>query len=57
MVELLAFAILAVALAAPFVVPLMWGQIEQSSQDAARQSARAESSAFYWRHGLPLLGP
>jgi hypothetical protein len=57
MVELLAFAILAVALAAPFVVPLMWGQIEQSSQDAARQSARAESSALYWRHGLPLLGP
>ena len=34
MVELLAFAFLAVALATPFVVPLMWGQLEQSSQDA-----------------------
>jgi hypothetical protein len=57
MLELLAFAILAVALAAPFAVPLMWGQIEQSSQDAGLHSARAESSALYWRHGLPLLGP
>ena len=54
MLGLLAFAILAVALAAPFVVPLMWGQIEQSSQDEAAaakdcrepsttQSARASS--------------
>jgi hypothetical protein len=57
MLELLAFAILAVALAAPFVVPLMWGQIEQSIRDAGLHSARAESSELYWRHGLPLLGP
>jgi hypothetical protein len=33
MLELFAFAFLAVALATPFVVPLMWGQLEQSSQD------------------------
>ena len=42
MVELLAFAFLAVALATPFVVPLMWGQFEQSSRDtpAAAQDER-----------------
>jgi hypothetical protein len=33
MLELLAFAFLAVALATPFVVPLMWGQLEQSGRD------------------------
>ena len=35
MLELLAFAAVAVALATPFVVPLMWGRLEQSSQDTA----------------------
>ena len=35
MLELLAFTVVAVALAAPFVVLLMWGQIEQSSQEMA----------------------
>jgi hypothetical protein len=35
MLELLAFAVVAVALATPFGVPLMWGQLEQSSQDTA----------------------
>jgi hypothetical protein len=53
MLGLLAFAILAVALAAPFVVPLMWGQIESNQDEAAAakdcrepsttQSARASS--------------
>jgi hypothetical protein len=31
--ELLAFALVAVALAIPFVLPLLWGQIEQSTQN------------------------
>jgi hypothetical protein len=35
MLELLAFAVVAVALATPFVVPLMWGHLEQSGQDTA----------------------
>ena len=35
MLELLAFAVVAGALATPFIVPLMWGQLEQSSQDTA----------------------
>ena len=35
MLELFAFAVVAVALATPFVVPLIWGQLEQSSQDTA----------------------
>jgi hypothetical protein len=35
MLELLAFAVVAAALATPLVVPLMWGQLEQPSQDTA----------------------
>ena len=35
MLELFAFAVVAVALATPFVVPLIWGRLEQSSQDTA----------------------
>ena len=35
MLELLAFALVAVAFATPFVLPLIWGQLEQSSQDTA----------------------
>jgi hypothetical protein len=30
MLDLLAFAVIAVALATPLVVPLMWGQLEGS---------------------------
>jgi hypothetical protein len=30
MLDVLAFAVVAVALATPFVVPLLWGQIEQT---------------------------
>ena len=33
--EQLAFALVAVALAAPFLVPLLWSQLGQSSQDTA----------------------
>ena len=44
MLELFAFALVAVALAAPFAVPLIWGQLEQSSQDtAAAQDERPSS--------------
>ena len=35
MLEQLAFALVAVALAAPFLVPLLWSQLGQSSQDTA----------------------
>ena len=35
MLEQLAFTLVAVALAAPFLVSLLWSQIGQSSQDAA----------------------
>jgi hypothetical protein len=35
MLELLAFAVVAVALATPFGVPSMWGQVERSSRDTA----------------------
>jgi hypothetical protein len=42
MLELLAFAVVAVALATPFVVPLMWGQLEQSSQDTAAVATQDE---------------
>jgi hypothetical protein len=35
MLEQLAFALVAVALAAPFLVPLLWSQLGQSSQDMA----------------------
>jgi hypothetical protein len=35
MFEQLAFALVAVALAAPFLVPLLWTQLGQSSQDTA----------------------
>jgi hypothetical protein len=35
MFEQLAFALVAVALAAPFLVPLLWNQLGQSSQDTA----------------------
>jgi hypothetical protein len=35
MLEQLAFALVAVALAAPFLVPLLWSQFGQSSQDRA----------------------
>jgi hypothetical protein len=35
MFEQLAFALLAVALAAPFLVPLLWSQLGQSRQDTA----------------------
>jgi hypothetical protein len=35
MFEQLAFALVAVALAAPFLVPLLWSQLGQSSQDTA----------------------
>jgi hypothetical protein len=35
MLEQLAFALVAVGLAAPFLVPLLWGQLGQSSQDTA----------------------
>ena len=47
MLELFAFALVAVALAAPFVVPLIWGQLEQSSQDTEphKTSGRAAQSA------------
>jgi hypothetical protein len=45
LIELLAFTVVAVALAAPFVVPLMWGQIEQSSQDRAAAAQHEPSAA------------
>ena len=35
MLEQLAFALVAVALAAPFLVPLLWSRLGQSSQDTA----------------------
>jgi hypothetical protein len=35
MLEQIAFALVAVGLAAPFLVPLLWGQLGQSSQDTA----------------------
>jgi hypothetical protein len=35
MLEQLAFALVAAALAAPFLVPLLWSQLGQSSQDTA----------------------
>lgn len=35
MLELFAFTVVAVALATPFVVPLLWGGLKQSSQDTA----------------------
>jgi hypothetical protein len=50
MLELFAFALVAMALAAPFLVQLIWGQLEQSSQDTAaaqdeRPSGPAQSAA------------
>jgi hypothetical protein len=30
MLDVLAFAVVAVALATPFIVPLLWGQIEKT---------------------------
>jgi hypothetical protein len=35
MLEQLAFALVAVALAAPLLVPLLWSEFGQSSQDTA----------------------
>ena len=43
MFEQLAFALVAVALAAPFLVPLLWSQLEQSSQNKA--AATQETAA------------
>jgi hypothetical protein len=41
MFEQLAFALVAVALAAPFLVPLLWSQLGQSSKDTAANGAVA----------------
>ena len=46
MLDLLAFVVVAVGLATPFVVPLMWGQLENP------ESARTPRAAFdYWDKG------